>query len=366
MRRLLAVTACALTLGLACGRTEVVRYVDDEPRPDAGRDAGTPDAGRDAGTPDAGHDAGLPDGGCDPRPALITPAVPTVMFVIDRSGSMADDLDGNSDGGPSRWDVLETSLRQVLPPLDQQLSIGALMYPVSGSACSVPFGVDLSPARGNTNRLLALFSTQPVGGTPTFEAARAAAAHLATLRTASAARALVVTTDGAPNCNPSFDPRTCTCTRPPQQGVCQPQANCLDDTRTIDGLRDLYLNSNLPTYVVGLGSGLNQFAYVLNQMAVAGGVPRTDAGTSYYSAQSAAELTDAFSRITAQLTRCTYLVDGLLPDDTFTLEIDGVAVPEGPDGWQWLNEANGELGLLGRSCDAVANGSAPSVLVDCR
>jgi len=363
MRRLLAVTTCALALAAACGRTEVVRYVDEPEAPDAGHDAGRPDAGR----PDAGRpDAGQPDAACPPFEAPIRPAVPTVMFVIDRSGSMADNLNGTSDGGTSRWEVLETSLRNILPPLDQRLAMGALMYPVNGSSCSLPFSVDLSPAVGNTTRLLALFNTRPLGGTPTFEAVRVAAAHLLTLRTASAARALVLTTDGAPNCNPASDPRTCTCTRPPTNNVCQPQSNCLDDTRTIDGLRTLFQDSNLPTYVVGLGSQLSLFAGTLNQMALAGGVPRTDAGTSYYSAESEAELTDAFSRITSQLTRCTYLVDGVGPADTFTVFIDGVEVPEGADGWQWLNLANGELGLSGRACDAVANGGTPSVLVDCR
>ncbi len=361
MRRLMLVAAVGLSAALACGRTEVLRY-DFEP-PDAGVDAGR-DAGPDAGV-DAGYDAGPPDAACEPRNLPLVPAVPTVMFVIDRSGSMTENLDGRSDAGPSRWTVLETSLRSVLPPLDQRIAMGALMYPVAGATCAVPASVDLSPALGNTSRMLALFSTQPIGGTPTAEAAAAAARHLATLRTASGARALVVTTDGAPNCNPALDARTCVCTGSNPGPVCNPQANCLDDVRTIAQLRNLFVDSKLPTYVVGLGSGLSRFVTTLNAMAAAGGVPRTDAGTLYYSASSQAELTDAFSRITAQLTRCTFLANGLGPNETFKVLVNGVEVPRGPSGWEWLDQANGELSLQGQACDTVANGGTAHLLVDC-
>lgn len=355
-----ALVALAALFVTACGRTEVVRFSDDEP--DAAVDAGR-DAGTDAGI-DAGYDAGV-DAGCLPRSVPLEPAVPTVMFVIDRSGSMAEDLDGRLDGGASRWRVLETSLRRVLPPLDQKIAMGALMYPVNATACTLPTNVDLSPARGNATRLLSLFTTRPIGGTPTFGAVSTAARHLASLRTASSARALVLATDGAPNCNTALNRLTCTCTRTTSSGVCDSSTNCLDDARTITELRDLYGTSNLPTYVVGLGSQLNQFAATLDAMAVAGGVPRMGTGTRYYSASSEAELTDAFARITAQLTRCTFLLNGLGPNDTFAVRVNDDAVPQGPEGWEWLNQANGELTLHGMACDRVAGGASASVLVDC-
>ena len=366
MRFGITVLAAAL-ITLGCGRTEVVRYTLEPP--DASIDAGRPDAGRDAGPLDAGPpDAGPPDAGpCIPRPLPLTPAVPTVMFVIDRSGSMLDDLDGRADaGGVSRWRVLETTLTSVLPPLDQQVAMGGLMYPVRADSCSAPSMVDLSPALGNANRLLNLFTvSMPVGGTPTAEAVAVAAEHLRTLRTATAARAMILATDGAPNCNEMLNNDTCVCTSRPQfDPNCDAPTHCLDDNRTINTLRTLFAQ-RMPTYVIGLGSQLNLFASTLDQMAVAGGVPRMGVGPRYYSVSNQLELTDAFSRITSQLTRCTFLLNGLGGNDTFTLQVGGVDVPEGPNGYEWLDRANGELTLHGLPCDRAAGGQTASVLVDC-
>ena len=364
MHRLLLV--CAVLLAFGCGRTEVVHY-SIEP-PDAAVDAGRPDGGRDAGAPDAGVDAGPPDAGpCVPRPVPLVPAVPTTMFVIDRSGSMQEDLDGRSDAGVSRWRVLETTLRSALPPLDRQIAMGALMYPLPFDACTAPSTVDISPALGSANRLLGLFtSSMPLGGTPTSEALSVAAQHLLTLRTATAARALILATDGAPNCNQNLQPATCVCTSPPQTGApnCDDGSFCLDDVRTVNVLRNLFAQ-RLPTYVIGLGSQLNVFASTLDAMAVAGGVPRQGIGARYYSVSNQSELTDAFARITSQLTRCTFLLNGLSPNDTFVLQVDSVTVPEGPGGWEWLDRANGELALHGSACDRAAGGATASVLVDC-
>jgi hypothetical protein len=283
---------------------------------------------------------------------------------------MEEDLDGRPDAGPglSRWDVLERSLRSVLPPLDQRIAMGSLMYPVRGQSCVVPSNVDLSPALGNANRLVSLIAlSSPLGGTPTSDALNAAASHLQTIRTATSARALILATDGAPNCNFALQNSTCVCTAPPVVNPnCDSATHCLDDTLSITTLGNLFRNSRIPTYVIGLGSSLNQFAGTLDRMAVAGGVPRMGIGARYYSANNQTELTDAFSRVTSQLTRCTYLVSGVQPNDPLTFRVGGVDVPEGPAGWEWLDPSKGELVLNGMPCDSVAGGATPTVLVECR
>jgi hypothetical protein len=250
--------------------------------------------------------------------------------------------------------------------LDQQIAMGALMYPVPTLSCTAPTAVDLSPAQGNASRLLALFTgSMPLGGTPTAEALSVAAAHLRTLHTATSARAVILATDGAPNCNEFLMNDTCVCTSPPQFNPnCDDPTHCLDDTRTIQSLRTLF-SQNLPTYVIGLGSQLNQFASTLDQMAVAGGVPRQGVGARYYSVANQMELTDAFSRITSQLTKCTFLLNGLGANDTFAVQVGRIDVPRGPDGWEWTDQANGELALHGMACDLAAGGAVASVLVDC-
>ncbi|MFO0594444.1 MAG: vWA domain-containing protein [Myxococcaceae bacterium] len=355
------VVASAFTLATAaCGRTEVVRYSVFPP------DASV-DAGRDAGP--LPHDAGWTDAGCMNRIVPLVPAVPTVMFVLDRSGSMDEDLDGHDDAGfgNARWDVLQRSLGAVLPGLNQKIAMGALFYPVPGESCTVATNVDLTPRLNNAQALLSAFLTSgPLGGTPTSDALTTAAAHVLTIPTASSARALVLATDGAPNCNEFLDPNTCTCTAAPLfDPNCDGVTLCLDDRRTTTTLSNLFNNQKLPTYVIGLGSSLNMFSSTLDAMAVAGGVPRMGTGAKFYSATSQAELTDAFSRITAQLTRCTFLVTGLSINDTFTLRLDGQVVPEGVMGWEWLNRDRGEMVLHATACDRAVMGAQAQLVVDC-
>jgi hypothetical protein len=240
------------------------------------------------------------------------------------------------------------------------------MYPVNGSSCTTPTTVDLSPTTSSANRLLALFdATPPLGGTPTADALTVASRHLLELRTATSARAMILATDGAPNCNPALQNRFCTCTSTPITNPnCDAPTHCLDDVRTVQSLAGLF-RGGLPTYVIGLGSQLNMFAATLDQMALAGGVPRMGAGPRYYPANNQAELTTAFQRITSQLTRCTFLLNGLGANDTFVVDVGGAAVAEGPGGWEWLDRGNGELALRGVACDAAANGATARVLVDC-
>ena len=279
---------------------------------------------------------------------------------------MLEDLDGRTDAGVSRWRLLKSTLGSVLPPLDQKVAMGALIYPVRADACTAPSTVDLSPALGNTNNLLSFFNaSMPLGGTPTAAALDVASQHLRNLRTATSARALILATDGAPNCNETLQNDTCVCTSPPQVNPnCDTPTHCLDDSATVAQLRAVF-SLGMPTYVIGLGSSLNQFASTLDAMAVAGGVPRQGIGPRYYSVANQSELTDAFNRVTSQLTRCTFLLNGLALNDTFVVQVGGVDVPQGPNGWEWLNLTNGELALHGTACDRAAAGALATVLVDC-
>jgi hypothetical protein len=246
--------------------------------------------------------------------------------------------------------------------------MGLLMFPQENTSCDVSATVDLSPAQGNVNAMLSrMRASDVVGGTPTSVAVRVASQHLLGLTTATSARALVLATDGAPNCNLALDVDTCTCTSVPLSSPnCDGVTLCLDDQRTVTTLQTVFTRDRVPTYVIGLGSGLNQFRSTLDRMAVAGGVPRMGTGSRYYSASNQAELDDAFTRITAQLTRCTYLVSGVGLNEPLTVRVDGAVVPEGPTGWEWLDRMKGELVLHGATCDRVAMmGSDADALIEC-
>jgi hypothetical protein len=297
----------------------------------------------------------------------LVPAQPEVMFVLDRSGSMSMDF----SGGQSRWQALTESLAQTLPEVDATMALGALVFPSgsSNSNCAVPGQASLAPALHNVTPLVALMQAgRPGGATPTADAVDVAASLLLGVRAATTARALVLATDGEPNCNPTLNPNTCACVTSGTPGCRGNADQCLDDARTVQRIAAIYARG-VPTYVIGITSGADAdtFSQVLNDMAQAGGRPLTSAATKYYAARSPADLEAALTEIRRQVGGCTYLTSSV-PDAAGSIAItqDGQTVAPAGDGggsgWSWSSESNGQIMLLGSACDG-AGGNPPGSLV---
>lgn len=317
----------------------------------------------------AGGDAGDLDGasqrdgsnvvGCQDGRFMLNRASPAVMFILDRSQSMRQRL---SSGG-TRWSTLTEALAATLPPVDDSMEIGALIYPIAtggAQSCVVPSSADVAPAFNNVDAITRLLrSTQPRGSTPTADAIDRAAASLLGVRAATRARAMVLATDGEPTCNAALDGRTCSCV----DGRCgnHPEG-CLDDVRTEQRL-GRYRDQGLPTYVIGIQDDDADLIDVLDRLAVAGGRPQTSGLRRFFSASSQGELELAFSTIRDQVGECTYLTTSVPGDNgTIVVSIDGVPVGEGAD-WSWSNRANGEILFATGAC---ANASGASLTVDVR
>jgi hypothetical protein len=295
---------------------------------------------------------------CVPGIIALTKAQPTIMFVIDRSGSMGRHF-GNGQG--TRWEILGSALSATLPSVDQAMAIGALIYPKggqgNGATCAVPAAPDLAPATGHVSLLLTLMSfTSPGGSTPTAAAMDTAAALLVNVRAASTARALVLATDGGPDCNDALDPSTCRCVNGMQS--CKGKSSrCLDDVRTEERIAAA-LAVGLPTYVIGIqDEGDDSLTDVLDAMADAGGRPKLDGGQHYYAARSEGELTSALAVIRDQVGACVYLASSVPdPQGSITVSLGGVTIPYDPagiEGWSWADQSNGEIVLAGSACVAA-------------
>jgi hypothetical protein len=353
MKRIAPLASCvAVVLMASCGaRTGLFAPEDD-----------TAGAAYDASL-DAPSDAVVAMVGCTPGAVTLSAAEPEVMFVLDRSGSMNMAFEGND----SRWTVLTNALAATLPPVNDTMAIGALLFP-SGSSmddCSLPGTPNLAPALDHVQALLTLLeATRPGGATPTAVAIDTASSLLLGVRAATTARALVLATDGAPNCNASLNVNTCTCAT---GAMCRGDPDrCLDDTRTVAQIASVAAQG-IPTYVIGIASaGDGVFSTVLDEMAVAGGRPLTGGATSYYPALSEADLETAVSTIRDQVGACTYLTTSVpSASGSIALTFDGMTVPYDPDGgsgWSWSSKSNGEILLLGATCSLVA-GSPTGTLV---
>ncbi|MEI8256630.1 MAG: hypothetical protein WCJ30_13230, partial [Deltaproteobacteria bacterium] len=237
-----------------------------------------------------GVDAFRPPTCTDGRFALIARAA-DVILVIDRSGSMAQALDGGaSTPGNSKWELLREALRTTLPVFESGLGVGALFFPTWGvdprgsvtcAVGNVP-QVDVDPAVNTARSVVSLFdSTSPAGATPTAAALLRAYTYFVRHPDRARAHYLVLATDGGPNCNATLDPTVCACTAPRRGGsaLCggvRDGSSCLDDARTISEIAQLASNPITPmsTFVIGLaGRSDPVYAATLTAMAVAGGRP---------------------------------------------------------------------------------------------
>lgn len=309
---------------------------------------------------------------CVAGKVALTRANPTVLFVLDRSTSMGKVLEVTS-GGVTRWESLISGLSSTLPSVDESMEIGALLYPIvgasqGGQSCSVPGLLDLLPGTGNVAALLALMNASSPGGmTPTADALDIAASRLLSVRAATTGRALVLATDGAPDCNAGLDATACRCAN--GGSSCKGKSTrCLDDTRTID-IVGKYQAMGLPTYVIGIQEeGDSSFSDVLDAMAIAGGRPRIGGEQQYYAARSQAELDAALAAIRDQVGHCTYLSTSV-PDGSgsITVSLGDTDVPydtTGAEGWSWGSKSNGEIILLGSACVSAEAAGSPALTAE--
>jgi hypothetical protein len=315
---------------------------------DAGPDA---DAGRDgADLPPARDARALPDGPYrypDPSGALCgdtrhtlakTPA--EVMLVLDRSGSMAELTIPPS----TRWDDATAAVNGALAA-NPQLAWGIKLFPTGDTVCGLSPNVEV-PAQFGTPAAIARVIDRAgppkdkLGqGTPTDKVIKVVAGHLKAV-TAPLPKYIILVTDGVPSC----------------------AANLADDPgTTITAIKDAAA-AGIPTFVIGVGYD-DQGLGTLDQMAVAGGKPRTGM-PKFYPAANRAELDDALAAITLAITTCVFpLAIPPLDPEFVGVTVDGQLIPRDPahaEGWDYLGGGMG-VQIFGSACTDLKNGTAMSV-----
>jgi hypothetical protein len=292
---------------------------------------------------------------CSEGDFTLDAATPEVMLVLDRSGSMS-----SAFGSGSRWSTLVSALEVALPPVNEQMALGLTLYPSPGGGgqeCTVPESPEFWPATGQVGALLAsVRSSTLVGGTPIALALDVAAAALTSTRP----RAMVLATDGLPNCNATPSTASCSC----PSGGCTSAVRCIDDARTLDAL-NRHAEAGIPTWIIGIGGDVTGTT-LLDAMAVAGGRPASGAHRSL-SASSPVELQAAFVQLRDELSSCVFTSPSV-PDANGSLVVmlDGVIVPNdasGIDGWVWSSQARGELTLRGSWCAKAIAARSPVVRI---
>jgi hypothetical protein len=260
-----------------------------------------------------------------------------LMLVLDRSSSMARPPVGGP-AGATLWSETLAAVDEVVGGTQAGINWGLKLFPLPGG-CLVSDGVEAPVAANNHGPILARsraegFNASGMNGTPTQDAMARAVAYLRSLPGAGA-KQIVLATDGEPTC----------------------PAGPVEIARllAVQAVRDAAA-AGLQTYVIGIAI-LPEAVDILNQMARAGGVPRTDPAFQFYPVANRSDLGQALNAIAGQVvsTNCVFtLSKPPLAPDSVKVTVDGQRVPESAsDGWSYTSNQNVAIQLTGSWCDRV-------------
>lgn len=271
-----------------------------------------------------------------------SPVTPTVVLLVDQSGSMWDDF-----GGMPRWVALENTLFDVatgvIKPLEDDVRFGLALYSSNGgnNGGQCPILTELDPSFGNHAQLAATYAAaMPINDTPTGESLAAVADKLADFPE-DGPKIILVATDGEPD----------TCAVPnPQEG--QPE--------TIAAAQAAFAN-DIRTFVISVGAEVTDAH--LQELANAGaGLPvQGPDNAPFYKTLNPAELVSAFEAVIGGFVGCEFVLDGVVDLDLVCegeVLLDGEPLECGED-WVLLDEST--LKILGEACDTLADGELHTI-----
>jgi hypothetical protein len=278
------------------------------------------------------------------------------IIVLDTSASMNDAIDAScTTGCTSKWAASTQAINAVVEATAADIHWSLTFIGSAANACAPSIGAVSGPSSVRE----ALDSRTSIGGNligPGNRATRAAidlAAKSVSLEAGPAARAVLLLSDGAPEC---------------MAGAADVHAE--DTASAVSAISDAFA-MNVATFVVGLATSGGPADEALTEMANAGGFARA-ASPPYYPASSSAELATAMNAL-ASSAACTFAIpppmldDGSSSRESISVSNDNGTIPQDPaNGWTYTDWSHTALRLHGSSCDAVRNGSsAVYVLLYC-
>ena len=267
---------------------------------------------------------------------------PTVLLLIDRSGSMNDDF-----GGDSRWNVVRDTLTDqndgLVSQLQSEVRFGLSLYSSEnpGDDSTVfdvcPNLVNVGVSISNFQQIDEVFdNSEPLVHTPTGESLEAATEQLRA-DPDPAPKVIVLATDGDPD-------------------------NCQDGDDHSEFSKRLSLNavesafgSGIRTFVIDVG-GDADFDHLVD-LAQAG---QNDPDARPYEADDTQQLEAAFRNIIGGVRGCSFSLDGEVPASQASrgsVTIGGTAVEFGSDDG-WFMPDTRTVEIRGQACETLKAGQA--------
>jgi hypothetical protein len=310
--------------------------------------------GSSAGGGNAGNGGPLPtaDANCGSQTNSTTKQPADVLLVLDRSGSMGDDIaedckclsTGNSSSRPcadlnactDRWSTVSSAINATVsstPDIHWGLK---LFSTPGGSSCNVSNRVEVAIGPDSASGIQEqIASTSPQNNTPTAQAIKAAVGYLNGVSDPGN-KVILLATDGQPNCASG--------------GSSTPNVDAT--IAEIAAAKE----AGYQVYVIGIGPSVGN----LNNFAQAGGTGE------YFPATSPQQLADALAQISSVVASCSFT----LAKPPTGADLTNVAVyldknlvkQDADNGWSF--GANSQTIVLnGDTCEKVKSGQATNVQV---
>ncbi|HKO47675.1 MAG TPA: vWA domain-containing protein [Polyangiaceae bacterium] len=305
---------------------------------------------------DAGDPDDVPDG-CIKDAVKVSSPTPTVIMLIDQSGSMNEGF-----GNGNRWNVLRDALIDkstgIISTLESKVRFGLALYTSqNGFGSGMPANVcpminAVPPALNNYADITAKYLPNDwKGDTPTGESIDAAVKILDAV-TEPGPKVIVLATDGEPDScadpNPGSD-----------QGI--EAARTLSVTAVQNAFK-----KQIATHVISVGDDVGQEHLRAVANAGQGLAVDIDQADRFYLANDQADLATAFDTIVSGVRSCVFTLNGAVADgraDTGAVLLDGkFLIYMDKDGWR-LNSPS-VLELQGAACAALKKSGDHDLKID--
>jgi von Willebrand factor type A domain len=317
---------------------------------------GNPTTGGASGTLSSGAggststSTGDPGGGCNDLDVGFEKVIPTVMLVVDQSGSMTEAFPGGT-----RWSVLHDALIGVATTLQTDVRFGLTLFTSPKNAVGLglkcPMITKVPIALLNSTAIKKVYdpamplsqgplSPQGSGDTPTGESLEAITGDLDAF-TDPGPKFLILATDGDPDTCADFDPGI-------ESGLQAARQ------RSIDAVTAAYVKK-VGTFVIGVSDDVHQSH--LQDLANAGaGLPVGGAKLAkYYFPTNSAEMAAALQAIIGNVRTCVFTLGKMvnLPNASDgTVILDGQKLEYGdPNGWKMITAT--QLEVMGSACKQI-------------
>jgi len=285
-------------------------------------------------------------GACGTVMLTLTTKQPSVVMVIDRSGSM-----DNPFGGTDRWDAVYQALMHptdgVVKALEHQIRFGLVIYSYNKGEAICPSLVEvLPPVLDNYTAIDEIYSKTkpfPSGETPTGDSLAAVVLALDEMHLPEP-KLIVLATDGLPD----------RCEDPDAHDE-------ISRNRTIVAVQAGFARG-YKTFIIAVGPGVSQehqqdVANAGQGLPVPAASPCEDpeACAPTYEPADKQELVGAFNDIIGGIRNCVLQVEGeVIPgrECDGVVELNGTALPcNDPDGYVLVSPT--EIELMGDACDTL-------------